>query len=166
MDEHSAFLFHVCPAERLPAIICDGLRPGCESQFDSGLLRPGCVYLCNRATAEGPGQTDHEWGDAIVRVRFDALDPALLVADEENWRGLGPDGQTESYWDSDLPQDAATLLATFPQMDSPDLLRRDLTEQFATIAYRGSIPASAIEIELLPDRPDLPELLALRGDPA
>ena len=156
-------LFHVCPAERLPAIVTEGLRPGCDSQYDEGLLRPGCVYLCNRAMAEGPGCVDNEWGDAIVRVSLADLDPASFRADEENWRALGRDGDTDSF-DADRPaQDAATLLSLFPQMDSPAMLWRDLHEDFATVAYLGRIPAQAIEIELLPDRPDLPELQSYRA---
>jgi hypothetical protein len=161
--ERDRFLYHVTDAERVVMILREGLRPDPpEHTFAERLIRSDCVYLCNRWVAEGPGQADFEWGDAILTVDLQTLDPAHFVADEEDWRGLGSDGKPESDWNCWPPQDALALLALFPQMDSPDALEAVLWQNAATVAYRGVIPASALAVHLLPARPDLPELDRLR----
>jgi hypothetical protein len=134
-------LYHVTPSSRLPVILEAGLRPGQPSQFARSLLRPGCVYLCTGQVALWTltGRMDAEWGNSAVSVAVADLDPRRIVADEEYWRG------------PDRPPDAASLLARFPEMDSPVWVMTSARDA-GTLAYLGDIPASALRVEFAPPR--------------
>jgi hypothetical protein len=155
-------LFHVTDAENLAGLLRLGLRPGSASQFDRAQLRAGCVYLCVAAKAREAllDYLDVSWGDTVVSVRLADLDPSHLVADEDYWRG---EAQARG-----LSTAAAAIIAAKPEIDRSDLLLASVLDG-GTIAYRGTIAAGLLRVELIPPRPDLPALKplreALRGSP-
>lgn len=131
---------------------------GAESQFDAGLVRLGHVYLCDEqvALADLCGYHDCGWGDAVVSVAVSDLDPALLQADEEYWRGQEHAGEP-------LYGSCAGLLEAFPHMDEPAFVYATLVDG-GTVSYQGLIKAAWLRVELVLPRPDLPLLQDLRSE--
>lgn len=135
------FLFHVTDNECVDSILRQGLVPGArEPNFDPHLSRPRHIYLCTHRTAiwSLSGYFDCTWGNCVLRVDVRHLNPRRFNADEENWRGEHANGfVAEGGW--------RRLKRLFPQMDAPENVYLCLLSH-GTIAYRGEIPATAIEL--------------------
>ena len=160
------YLFHVTPAQFLDDIFRKGLIPGSErGHFTlNGFhrTREGHVYLCSllfSAIVEVP-----EGPRALLRVDLRELDPERVDPDEDAVQGSCRRGRP---WVSVMPPESkcddqgveepgqagalATWADTTPGFDGPEVTRKSLDD--GRIAYRGTVPASAVEVWHYPSRP-------------
>lgn len=149
-------LYHLTPCENLENVLRTGLRPaGAESQFETVLLRPDCVYLAGLGVVEAQlqGYDDISWGDAVVSLDPRDLEPGRFRADEDYWRG--------EAMSRGISSDAASILAHFPEIDEPASLEAQF-QDLARIAYAGVIAPALLRLDFVWPRQDLPDQATLR----
>lgn len=147
--EHGRWLYHCTAADNLAVILRDGLVPsGSESQWDTSVLRPDNVYLCDeQAAIDDLAGHGGDWGDAVLAVDLTMLAPDLLECDDDYWRGELRDAGV-----TDLS--AAAIRRSRPDLDSLPTVISALRDG-GTCSYRGVIPPAALRVAYVPDRGDL-----------
>jgi hypothetical protein len=152
VDVHSpavdGYLYHCTPAENILSIMANGLSPAQgETQFESDLLRPDAVYLCDRLWAgfNLSGGGDIDYGDACFAVPLSALRLHDLVSDEEPFRDRSGE-QEQTY---------AALAQRFPWMDHDACVAIGLIQ--GSVAHHGNIDPDQLELVHVAFRQDLPD---------
>lgn len=141
MAANGPYLYHSTPAEQVPAIMRDGLRPHDEvgSQYSGHLTpRANSVYLQTH-----PDQDED--GHSLVGVDLRKLDPASLIADEDIL--LKSDGATAAKfglpaWDSVRDHDQYKGWGHYADqigLDAPEHVAHSLNT-LGTVAVRGGVP--------------------------
>ena len=160
LDDHISrrgpFMFHVTPADAVPAILAGGLRPGSELGISTKdgffKIREGHVYLGDlsiRALVEVACTR------AYLQIDLSKLDPALIDPDEDQvqgsfdrkgggWVSNPPPVNSGDGGPETVGQALADWAETIDGFDAPEVTAKSL--ESGRVSYRGTIPPEAIQV--------------------